>query len=332
MSNTNLVGPWIRRFLMEHLVGERNLARNTQSSYRDTLTIMLPFVSEKVKKPVDKLLIEHISPELIRLFLLHLEQQRSCSISTRNQRLAAMHALARFVGERNPEYISWCAQIRAIPFKKTTKAVMCYLDKEEIDTMLNAPDMATKQGLRDYAVLLFLYNTGARADEAAHVTIADLDLGRSSSVRITGKGSKIRFCPLWSLTTNILSTIIAGRPDRDPVFLSCRGQAITRFGIHALVKRYVLKASNKEFSLRAKKVSAHTIRHTTAVHLLRAGVDINTIRAWLGHVSLDTTNVYAEVDLEMKAKALAHCEIFTSEHGTRRWKEQPGLMTFLKAL
>lgn len=332
MSNTNLVGPWIRRFLMEHLVSERNLARNTQSSYRDTLTIMLPFVSAKIKRPVDKLLIEHISSELIRLFLLHIEQHRSCSVSTRNQRLAAMHALARFIGERSPEHVSWCAQIRAIPFKKTSRAVMCYLDKEEIDTILNEPDTTTKQGLRDYAVLLFLYNTGARADEAAHVTIADLDLGRSSSVKITGKGGKIRFCPLWSLTTNILSTLIAGRPNGEPVFLNCRGQAITRFGIHALVRRYVLKANNKIVSLCAKKVSAHTIRHTTAVHLLRAGVDINTIRAWLGHVSLDTTNVYAEVDLEMKAKALAHCEIFTSEQGTRHWKEKPDLMAFLKAL
>ena len=317
---------------MEHLVGERNLTRNTQSSYRDTLTMVLPFVAAKAKRPIDKLLIEHISPELIRLFLLHIEQHRSCSIATRNQRLAAMHALSRFIGERSPEHVSWCAQVRAIPFKKTARAAMCYLDKEEIDTILNVPDTAMKQGLRDYAVLLFLYNTGARADEAAHVTISDLDLGRSSSVRITGKGGKIRFCPLWSLTTNILSILSAGRPDSEPVFLNCRGQAITRFGIHALVRRYVLKASNKAISLRAKKVSAHTIRHTTAVHLLRAGVDINTIRAWLGHVSLDTTNVYAEVDLEMKAKALAHCEIFTSEQDTRRWKEQPSLMAFLKAL
>jgi len=200
-----------------------------------------------------------------------------------------------------------------------------------MDALLNAPITSTKQGFRDYGVLLFLYNTGARAHEAASMTVKDLDLEHSLSVRIKGKGGKIRICPLWSLTANILRTLIANRQDSAQVFLNCRGQTITRFGIHALVRRYVIKASSKVPSMRTKKVSAHTIRHTCAVHLLRAGVDINTIRAWLGHVSLDTTNVYAEVDLEMKAKALAHCEIFTSEQ-SRRWKDQPELMAFLKTL
>lgn len=332
MSNTNLIGTWIRRFLMEHLVGERNLARNTQSSYRDTLALMLPFIASKIKRPIDKVLLEDISPELIRLFLFHIEKQRSCSITTRNQRLAAIHALARFIGEHSPEHVIWCAQIRTIPFKKSARPAMSYLDKPEMDAMLDAPNTSTKQGLRDYAVLLFLYNTGARADEAAHVTVADLELDQSPSVKIAGKGGKIRLCPLWSLTAKTLRALIAGCPDSQQVFLNCRGQTITRFGIYTLVKRYVLKASDKVPSLRAKQVSAHTIRHTTAVHLLRAGVDINTIRAWLGHVSLDTTHIYAEVDLEMKAKALAHCEILTSQQTDRRWKDQPELMAFLKAL
>lgn len=331
MSDITFIGPLVRRFLMEYLVGERNLARNTQSSYRDTLALMLPFIAEKVKKPIDKLLIEHISPEVVRLFLLYLEQHRSCSIATRNQRLAAIHAFAGFIGERCPEHIIWCGHVRAIPFKKTTKAAMSYLDKPEMDALLSAPDTSTKQGFRDYAILLFLYNTGARAHEAANITIEDFDLDHSLSVKIKGKGGKIRFCPLWSLTAKILRTLIVDRHGSQPVFLNCRGQIITRFGIHALVRRYVLKASSKVPSLKTKKVSAHTIRHTSAVHLLRAGVDINTIRAWLGHVSLDTTNVYAEVDLEMKAKALAHCEIFTSEQ-SGGWKDQPGLMAFLKAL
>lgn len=331
MSNITFIGYWVRRFLMEYLVEERNLSLNTQSSYRDALALMLPFIAEKVRKPIDKLLVEHISPEVIRLFLLYIEEHRSCSISTRNQRLAAIHALAGFIGERCPEHIIWCGQIRAIPFKKTAKAAMSYLDKQEMDALLNAPVTSTKQGFRDYAVLLFLYNTGARAHEAASMTVEDLDLDHSLSVKIKGKGGKIRICPLWSLTANTLRTLIADRQNSEQAFLNCRGQTITRFGIHALVRRYVIKASNKVPSMRTKKVSAHTIRHTSAVHLLRAGVDINTIRAWLGHVSLNTTNVYAEVDLEMKAKALAHCEIFTSEQ-SRRWKDQPELMAFLKAL
>lgn len=332
MPDDTLIGSWIRRFLLEHLVGERNLTHNTQASYRDTLILLLPFAVACVKKPIDHLSLGHLSPDLVRQFLLHLEQQRGCSVATRNQRLAAIHAFVRFVGERSPEHITWCTQIRAIPFKKTSSPAMSYMDKMEMDTVLDAPNTATKQGFRDYALLLFLYNTGARADEATRVKVADLEIGPSPAVTIAGKRGKIRICPLWTLTANTLRTLIAGRPSSQSVFLNCRGQSLTRFGIHALVKRYALKASQKVSSLCTKQVSPHTIRHTTAVHLLRAGVDINTIRAWLGHVSLDTTNIYAEVDLEMKAKALAHCEIFTTEQTTKRWNDQPTLMAFLKAL
>lgn len=332
MSDKNLIGLWIRRFLLEYLVEDRNLARNTQISYRDTLSLMLPFVAAKVRKPVDHLSILHISPDVVRNFLLHLEQDRDCLVATRNQRLAAIHALAKFIGERSPEHIAWCTEVRAIPFKKTSMPVMAYLDKPEMDAILNVPNRSTAQGFRDYALLLFLYNTGTRADEAVRVTVADLDLERSLSVKITGKGGKVRFCPLWSLTAKIMHDLIAGRQVNEPVFLNCRGQAITRFGIYALVKRYVLKASSEIPTLRTKRISTHTIRHTTAVHLLRAGVDINTIRAWLGHVSLDTTHIYAEIDLNMKAKALAHCEIMASDPSTKHWNDQPGLMAFLKAL
>jgi site-specific recombinase XerD len=330
MSDKIYLGPWIRRFLTEHLVGERNLARNTQSSYRDTLSLFLPFIANYAKKSIDRLTFEHLSPDSLRLFLDHLEQQRTCSIATRNQRLAAIHAFARFIGERNPEHVDWYAKIKAIPFKKTSKPMMPYLDKIEMDSLLDAPNVLTEQGFRDYAILLFLYNTGARTTEATHVTAADLDLDHTPSVRITGKRGKVRFCPLWSLTTRTLRPLVARRLDNQPVFTNCRGQALTRFGIHGLVTRYALNAGQRVSSLCTKRVSAHTIRHTTAVHLLRAGVDINTIRAWLGHVSLDTTNVYAEVDLEMKAKALAHCEVFTSRQ-TPCW-EEPKIMAFLKTI
>ncbi|MGD0236677.1 MAG: tyrosine-type recombinase/integrase [Syntrophorhabdales bacterium] len=331
MPDTRLIGPWIRRFLTEHIVGERNLSKNTQASYRDTLVLLLPFAQEKARKQIDKLLVDDLSPEVVRLFLSHLESARSCSAATRNQRLAALHALARFVGEHSPEHIAWCAQIRSIPFKNTPRPAMPYLDKPEMDALLDAPDTSTAQGLRDYALLLFLYNTGTRADEAARATIGDLDLDHSLSVRITGKRGKIRFSPLWALTVSTLRPLIAGRKDTERVFLNCRRQGMTRFGVYGLVKRYVLRVAHKVPSLHKKPVSPHSVRHATAVHLLRAGADINTIRAWLGHVSLDTTNVYAEVDLEMKAKALAHCEIFTSGHASN-WKELPELMAFLKSL
>ena len=197
MNANSLLGPWIRRFLLEHLVGERNLAHNTQVSYRDTLVLFLPFVAKNLSKPVDRLSIEDISADIIRQFLLQLEKQRGCSVSTRNQRLAAIHALARFIGERSPEHITWLTQIRSIPFKKTSKPSMTYLDKREMDALLSAPNCDSPQGLRDHALLLFLYNSGARASEAANLTIADLDLGTPPSVILLGKGGKVRRCPLW---------------------------------------------------------------------------------------------------------------------------------------
>lgn len=332
MFDATLVGPWIRRFLMEHVVAERNLARNTQASYRDTLALLLPFVAVKAGRPVDRLAVENISPEVVRSFLLHLEQDRKCSIATRNQRLAAIHAVARFIAEHSPEHIAWCAEVRAIPLKKTSKPVMCYLDKAEMDALLEAPARTTAQGLRDYALLLFLYNTGARASEAAHVTLADLNLNGSASVKLVGKAGKVRHCPLWSSTASVLTGLVGGREANAAVFLNRLRRPMTRFGINTLVKRYAAKASRRVPSLAAKKVTAHTIRHTTAVHLLRAGVDINTIRAWLGHVSLNTTHIYAEIDLEMKAKALAHCEITAAALPAALWRNNQGVMAFLRTL
>jgi site-specific recombinase XerD len=263
--------------------------------------------------------------------LAHLEEQRRCSVSTRNQRLAALHSFARFVGARSPEHLHWCAEVGAIPFKRGTKETLPYLDKAEMDALLAAPNRRTRQGTRDHALLLFLYNSGARCDEAAHLTVGDLDLGVSPAVKILGKGKKVRLCPLWTSTAQTLRALTAGRAHQHPVFLNRRGHPITRFGIYAMVSRYARQTTQRVSSSRAKRVSPHVIRHTTAVHLLRAGVDINTIRAWLGHVSLDTTNVYAEVDLEMKAKALSACEIPDSKT-KQPWHTQPGLMCFLKEL
>ena len=331
MSDINLLGYWIRRFLLEHLVGERNLARNTQRSYRDTLILLLPFVAAKLNRPVDRLTIADVSADIVRLFLLHLEESRQCGIPTRNQRLVAVHALALFVGEHSPEHIHWCSQIRAIPFKKTTQPVVPYLEKPEMDALLSSPDRQTAQGRRDYALLLFLYNSGSRADEAAQLLIGDLDLG-SCSAKIHGKGGKDRLCPLWPVTVRELAVLITNRPSDQHVFLNRRGHPTTRFGIHTLVERHALRARLKAPALSTKRVSPHTIRHASATHLLRAGVDINTIRAWLGHVSVDTTNIYAEVDLEMKARALAMCQVTDQEKSKKRWRNDPALMAFLRSL
>src|SRR5438552_11916970 len=205
-----------------------------------------------------------------------------------------------------------------------------------MDALLAARDLRTAQGRRGPALLLFPYNAGARADEAAQVRIGDLTLPPVpdrdlASVLIRGKGNKLRRCPLWAQTVRELAALVQGRGSGEHVFLNRCGRPITRFGIHTLVERCAARAVKKVPSLAGKRVSPHTIRHTTATHLLRSGVDINTIRAWLGHVSLVTTNVYAEVDLEMKAKALANCEVKEGKP-KKPWREDKGLMEFLKTL
>jgi site-specific recombinase XerD len=330
------LGPLVRRFLLEHLVGERNLARNTQQSYRDTLRLMLPFMARQACTRIERLTVEALTAQRVRAFLLELETKRHCAIATRNQRLAAIHSLAHFIARRAPEYIGWSGELCAIPFKRCARPGITYLEKTEMDGLLAAPDINTAQGRRDYGLLLFLYNTGARADETAHVQIKDLTLGATpsrdcSSVVIRGKGSKLRHCPLWNKTVQELSRLIRGRPDADHVFLNRQGHPLTRYGIHAMVERYAKAVGQNMPSLKRKRVSPHTIRHTTATHLLRAGVDINTIRAWLGHVSLNTTNIYAEVDLEMKAKALARCEVSRTTSRVK-WRDDKDLMKFLRNL
>ncbi len=336
MTDPSLLGPWVRRFLLEHLVGERNLARNTQQSYRDTLRLLLPFAARTVGRPIDRLRVEDLAADRIRAFLQEVEDKRGCGVATRNQRLAAIHSLAHFIGLHSPEHIEWCGQVRVVPFKKAPVVPVCYLEKQEMDALLAAPDVNTAQGGRDQALLLFLYNTGARADEAAHVLIGDLQLGLVperdlSVVLLRGKGSKLRRCPLWAKTVKSLRPLVSGRGPQEHVFLNRRGQPLTRFGIHALVERYAGEVATQLPSVAKKRVSPHTIRHTTATHLLRSGVDINTIRAWLGHASLSTTNIYAEVDLEMRAKALANCEV-KGEEEPKPWGEDAGLMEFLRGL
>jgi site-specific recombinase XerD len=331
MHNRLLLGPWIRRFLLEHLIAERNLSHNTQASYRDTLVLLLQFIHAHCKKPLERLLVEDVSPDVVRKFLADIESIRSCSVATRNQRLAAIRSLARFIGLHSPEHLSWGTEVRAIPFKKTAEPTIGYLERADMDAILKLFNRRTPLGFRNYALILFLYNTGARADEAAHVHAADLALGRSPSVRIHGKGDKIRICPLWPHTAEILRSLVTGRADDDCAFRNAQGRPLTRFGIYRLVRKAGMSVSSCQPTQRTRPISPHVIRHTTAVHLLRAGVDINTIRAWLGHVSLDTTNIYAEVDLEMKANALAHCEIATDKPH-KPWRSDPTLMAFLKTL
>ena len=334
MSKPDLLGPWVRRFLLEYLVGERNFAENTRRSYRDTLALRIPFIATATTTTVDRLCISDLAADGVRQFLGHLEQARACRVTTRNQRLAALHSLARVIGARSPEHLAWCSAICSIPFKKAPHEGVCYLEKPEMDALLAAPDVHTRQGFRDHTLLLFLYNSGARASEAVGVTVGHLDLldAQQASVRLMGKGSKVRRCPLWASTANALRSLISDRPAAAAVFINRRGHTLTRYGVHDLVARYGRTVAHDMPRLNQKRVSPHTIRHTTATHLLRAGVDINTIRAWLGHVSVDTTNVYAEIDLATKAKALDKCAILPDAGGPPIWRDNKDLLVFLRSL
>jgi len=336
MKNATILSFWIKRFLLEYIIDEKNLSRNTQHSYRDTLRLCLPFIANKTRKSIDELAIDDLSCEAVKLFLLHLESDRHCCVATRNQRLASIHSLAQFIALNNPEYIEWYRQIHLIPTKKTKQPLIAYLEKFEMDALLDAPNCNTRQGERDHAILLFLYNTGARANEVAQLNISDLDIASSterdfSIVTIKGKGNKLRKCPLWKTTASALTELVSGRKNIERVFLNRYNQPLTRFGIHALVKRYVKKITVRLPSLKTRRISPHTIRHTTATHLLRAGVDINTIRAWLGHVSINTTNIYAEVDLETRAQALSLCDV-SEKKSKKHWRDNKKLMDFLNAL
>jgi site-specific recombinase XerD len=339
MSEHHLLGPYIRRFLLEHVVADRNLSRNTQHNYRDAIRVLLRFMTERHRIDPADLTVEQVTAEVVREFLQHLEQKRHNTAATLNQRVTVIHSLFRFIGRHVPELVERASQLQAVPLRRVDHPTVPYLEKAEIDAVLATPDRRRRLGQRDYALLLFLYNTGARADETAHLTRGALDLGRPPSVRILGKGRKIRLCPLWDHTAQVLRECLGNRRDgsaETPVFLNVRGQPLTRFGVHAVVERTVARAATQMPSLHTKRVSPHSIRHTTAVHLLRAGVDINTIRAWLGHVSLETTNRYAEVDLEMKAKALAACAIVGNTHpgnpSAAGRRKPPDLMAFLASL
>jgi site-specific recombinase XerD len=339
MNDPHLLGRFVRRFLLEELVADRNLSVNTQRSYRDTIKLLFDFLFKRHAIDPTGVTVEHVSADVVRGFLTHLEEQRGNSLTTRNQRLAALHALFRFIGRQSPELVEHATQIRAIPPRRCGTRIMDYLDKPEIDAVLDAPDRQRAQGRRDHALLLFLYNTGARASEVVTVTVGDLALNTTPpSVRLIGKGRKARLCPLWDHTADVLRALLGSRiegPRDGRVFLNVRGRPTTRFGIYTVVARAVAKAATTAPTLNKKRVSPHTIRHTTAMHLLKAGVDINTIRGWLGHVLLVTTNIYTEPDLEMKAKALERCAIREPQAPGERipiWRDDRELMAFLKSL
>ena len=336
MPNTDLLSPWVRRFLLEYLVAERNLARNTQTSYRDTLQQFLPFLARAAHRRIERLRVEDVSPARTRAFLQDLERTRRCGIATRNQRLAAIRSLARFIGLHSPEHLEWAGQIRAIESKKVARPLVGYLEKDELDALLKAPTVALPKAVGTMRCFCFCTTPalGLTRWPTSRSATSILVLHPAATARplsFAARETRRRRCPLWPRTVDELRPLVDRRAASAACLPQPPGQPFTRFGIHALVERHAAQVATKLPSVAKKRVSPHTIRHTTATHLLRAGVDINTIRAWLGHVCLSTTNVYAEVDLEMKAKALVKCEIKDGKP-KKRWRKNARLMEFLRTL
>jgi integrase/recombinase XerD len=305
----NLLGIVLRDYFMDHLPRVRGMSPHTICSYRDSLVLLLRFLSARSKRPVAELDLKDLDAPGILAFLSHLERERKNGTATRNIRLSAIHALFRFVASRNPEHLDLAQRVRGIPFKRAPQRAIDYLEREEIDSILKAIDRTTPRGSRDYALLATMFNTGARVQEIADLRACDLQLTKPFQVRLFGKGRKERYCPLWPQTAAVLRAFGRERNldfrSEVRVFQNHRGEPLTRFGIRYVLARRLDRASQLIAHLRKKRLHPHSMRHSTAVALLKSGVDLSTISHYLGHASLNTTNRYAKVDLDMKRRAIA---------------------------
>lgn len=312
MNTNHLIAPLIQAFFLDFLVAQRGLSPNTISAYRDCIKLFLNFAVGRLEKPVDKLTVEDFQDKLIVAFLDDLERSRGNSTRTRNVRLAALHSLFRYVAGQQPEAMARCQQICTVPVKRTSHKTIEYLEHNEIRAVMKSIDQTSCNALRDYALLLFLYNTGARAQEVVDLKIDKLRFETPYQVKLLGKGRKERACPIWPETVDALQNYIAHRQlpatECPSVFLNANGKPITRFGMRYIIRQYAVKAGEACPSIKTKKVSPHTVRHTTAMHLLQAGNDLNVIKDWMGHADLNTTHGYVEIDMKMKRKALETCQ------------------------
>ena len=337
-DKTYLVGYWLKLFLGDYLMITRNLSHNTQQSYRDTFRMLVTFISEKTGISVDRLKISDLSKGLLLNFLdEYIEHTRNASIASRNQRLTAIKSFAKFLAWKCPDHIDWCYQTRLIPLKKAEQKQITYLDKEEIDALTMAPlgNSNHKTSERDYVIILFMYNTGARVSEVINVHVGDIIMPKKKgmgTVTLHGKGRHERTCPLWEEFWDLLKPFMANRRPEEYLFLNRYNSPMTRHCIYALIKKYSEMIAEKCPNLKGKRPSPHTIRHTTATHLLNSGTDIDTVRSWLGHASIDTTNIYAEISMEKKLEALKKCESPIINNSNRKWSDDKELMAFLDSL
>jgi site-specific recombinase XerD len=324
----------LHAFFHEWMGKQRNLSRHTVCSYRDTWKLFLQFAAKRKRREVAELSLADLQASDVLAFLEHLEKGRKVSIGTRNCRLAAIHSFFAFVARHEPLTIAQCTEITRIPVKKRSQPAMCYMDPEEIAAILREPDCSSQEGQRDHALLAFLYNTGARIQEALDVCPRAIRFESPAQVELLGKGRKSRICPLWPETVDLLKALLRRQPraDNEPIFVNRYGQPLGAAGVRFKLKQYVQAAARHMPSLATKRVTPHTWRHSVGVQLVAAGVDVTVIRNWLGHARLDTTNHYARANLETKRRALEQVDPSTKPGRLPRWRRNPELLTWLDSL
>lgn len=333
------LGQLVHSYFVDHLIALKGLRPASVRSYRDALRLWLHFVATDRGCKITRLNVEDLTFDRVLRFLRHLEETRGNHARTRNQRLAALHTFFDYLASRIPEMLGVGQRVAAIPSKRVPPPETCFLERDEISTLFGRLPSQGRHALRDRALLMFLYNTGARVQEVADLRGGHLDLGPHPRVQLQGKGGKWRTCPLWEETARLLRLLLnplTPTSTHSPVFAANGGGPLTRFGLYKIVRRHapLLEGSEPEGSRR--RITPHVFRHTTAVHLLEAGVEINVIRGWLGHADLSTTNRYAEINTRTKEAALRACEppAEASEGCPREpvWRTDGELLNWLASL
>jgi integrase/recombinase XerD len=311
-SRPTELGRGIARFFEEYLPGERGLSVHTIRSYRDAIVLLLQFAARDARRRIEQLQITDLTAERISRFLKFLETNRHNGIATRNSRLGAIHVFARFLAAERPDQVGTLQRVINIPFKRGARdAPIEYLESHEMDAVLKSINRTRPAGQRDYALFALMLNTGARVQEVLNLRRRDVRLDAPCQVRLLGKGNRLRLCPLWSATAKLLHDLIGQQrsSDSDPadalLFTNARGQPLTRFGVRYLLRKYVVAATRTAPTLRDKHIHPHSLRHGTAIALLKSGVDFATISQWMGHASLNTTMRYARADIDLKRQALS---------------------------
>ncbi len=323
----------IHAFFTDWLGRQRELSPHTIRSYRDTWRLFLRFLEGHRSRSLERLALSDVSVADVLAFLEHHESTRQISTGTRNCRLAGLRALFDFAARRDPTAIAQAAQIRQIPRRRGMQRPICYLEHEEVDAILAQPDRSTPEGQRDHALFALLYNTGARIQEALDLCPQAVRFETPCSAQLFGKGRKERITPLWPETAALLLALLRRRPRApdQPIFVNRYGERLGASGVRLKLAQYVAAAAKNVPSITRKRISPHTFRHSTAVHLVAEGVDTPVIRALLGHAQLETTAHYAQANLQTKRDALARLSLPGSA-GRSRWRRTASVLDWLDSL